>query len=62
MAAKAKKYTLASSQDVDVVATLGDRIRVKTMTLNEAQHTFRKPSKWRLQLFQIGYHSYKATE
>jgi len=56
------KFTLKPSFMIDVVAILGDRIKVKTMTIAEGQAMARKPSKWRIELFQQGYHSYRPTE
>lgn len=55
-----KKFSLGGQTEIDVVAMLDGKIKVKSMSLSEAQAIQRKPSKWRIQLFQQGYHSYKS--
>lgn len=56
------RFELSSGTKVDLVAHLDGRIRVKEMELSEAQRIMRKPSKWRMSVFQVGFHSYKSTE
>ncbi len=45
---------------IDVVAKNGDRILVKTMTYGDALELDK--SDWKLEFFQVGFHSYKSTE
>ena len=57
-----KKFVLGGNINVDVVAILGERVKIRSCPLREAQAIQRKPSSWTIHLFQVGYHSYKATE
>lgn len=59
---KKNNFTLAATVEVDVVATLGKRIKITTLPINEAKALAKKQSNWRIQLFQQGFHAYKATE
>lgn len=55
-----KDFTLTANETlVDVVATKGDKVYVKTMTIEEAR-LLKKEKGWKYQNYQVGYHSYKT--
>jgi len=58
---KSKNTDLLPSQtEVDVIAKLDGRVRIKRMTMGEYRRL--PKSKWKIEAFQIGYHGYTATE
>lgn len=62
MAKKSNKFVLSSTVELDVVATLGERVRITSMTLAEYKTLKAKHSAWHIQAYQKGFHAYKATE